>query len=148
MPKHEAIMSDQLQYQIRIYLSDQFAETARSDPKNPVLKPLMDILAKNNAALKCQYDAFADYCAEAEKHGIEKYPLYAWTKATIENPAKKAKYTKAFTLYVAGQEVYAKELAATLERDLQPLVGGALITKMSKHDTNPANNPQPPARYR
>jgi hypothetical protein len=148
MPKHEAIMSDQLQYQIRIYLSDQIAETARSDTKSPVLKPLMDILARNNAALKCQYDAFADYCAEAEKHGTEKYPLYAWTKATIENPAKKAKYLKSFTLYVAGQEVYAKELAAALERDLQPLVGGALITKMSEHDTNPANNPQPPARYR
>ena len=148
MPKYEAIMSEQWQYQIRIYLSDQFAEMARSDPTNPALKPLMDILAKNNAALKCQYDAFADYCAEAEKHGIEKYPLYAWTKATIENPAKKAKYTKAFTLYVAGQEVYANEIADALERDLQHLPGGGLITRMSKHDTNPANNPQPPARYR
>jgi hypothetical protein len=31
---------------------------------------------------------------------------------------------------------------------LAPLVGGTLITRLSKHDTNPANNPQPPAKYR
>ncbi len=141
-------MSEQWQYQIRIYLADQFAEMTRSDPGNAVLKPLMEILAKHGAELKCQYDAFAGYCAEAERHGSEKYPLYKWTKATIENPEKKAKYLKSFTLYLAGQEVYAKELADALEADLQPLAGGALITRLTKHDTNPANNPQPPARYR
>jgi hypothetical protein len=141
-------MNEQWQYQIRIYLADQFAEMARSDPGNAVLKPLMDILAKHGAALKCQYDAFADYCAEAEKHGSENYPLYKWTKATIENPEKKEKYLKSFTLYVAGQEVYAKKLADSLERDLQPLLGGGMITRLSKHDTNPANNPQPPAHLR
>ncbi len=68
--------------------------------------------------------------------------------ATIENPAKKAKYLKTFTLYVDGNEVYAKESADVLESDLQPLVGGEMVTRMSKHDTNPANNPQPPERYR
>ena len=76
------------------------------------------------------------------------YPLYHWTKATIENPAKKAKYQKSFTLYVDGDEVYAKDKADALEAELQPLVGGGLITRLAKHDTNPANNPQPPARYR
>ena len=141
-------MSNQWQYQIRIYLSDQFADVARRDPSDPALKPLTDILAKHRAALKCQFDAFADYVAEAEKHGTENYPLYKWTQATIENPAKKEKYTKSFTVYAGGKEVYAKEIADALERDLQPLVGGALVTRMSKHDTNPANNPQPPARYR
>ena len=44
--------------------------------------------------LVCQYDAFADYCAEAEARGIEHYPLYAWTKAVVADPAKKAKYQK------------------------------------------------------
>jgi hypothetical protein len=142
------MMSDQWQYQIRIYLSDEFAEVARRDPGNAALKPLADILAKHHAVMKCQFDAFADYVAEAEKEGTENYPLYKWTKVTIENPEKKAKYTKSFTLYPGGQEVYAKEIADALERDLQPLVGGALITRMSKHDTNPAHNPQPPAHLR
>jgi hypothetical protein len=141
-------MSNEWQYQIRIYLSDKFAEVARCHPNNPAIEPLTNILAKHSAAMKCQFDAFADYVAEAEKHGTENYPLYKWTKATIEDPAKKEKYIKSFTLYAGGNEVYAKEIADALERDLQPLVGGELITRMSKHDTNPANNPQPPERFR
>ncbi|MGF1611461.1 MAG: hypothetical protein ACFCUQ_18810 [Kiloniellales bacterium] len=141
-------MSNQWDYQIRIYLNDELAEVARRDPGNPAIKPLADILVRHGARMKCQYAAFADYVAEAEKHGTESYPLYEWTKATIEDPAKKAKYLKSFTLYVDGREVYAKSVADALESDLRPLVGGALITRMSKHDTNPANNPQPPARFR
>ncbi len=141
-------MSDRWEYQIRIYLGDAFAEAARRAPEDPAIRPLTDILARHHATMKCQFDAFADYVAEAEKHDTENYPLYEWTKATIEDPAKRAKYIKSFTLYVDGNEVYAKERADALEADLQPLVGGALITRMSKHDTNPANNPQPPARFR
>ena len=141
-------MSDQWQYQVRVYLGDEFAEVARRDPDDPAIKPLADVLGRHRAAMKCQFDAFAGYVAEAERRGTENYPLYAWTKATIEDPAKKAKYIKSFTLYVDGNEVYAKQQADALEADLQPLVGGGLITRMSKHDTNPANNPQPPARYR
>ena len=141
-------MSNQWKYQIRIYLGDELADVARHDPDNPALKPLADILSKHHATMKSQFDAFAGYVAEAEKHGTEKYPLYEWTKATIEDPAKKAKYINSFTLYVDGDEVYAKEKAEALESDLQPLVDGKLVVRMSKHDTNPANNPQPPARYR
>jgi hypothetical protein len=141
-------MSEQWQYQVRIDLTDEIAEVARRDPGDPALAPLPDILRRHNAILKSQYDAFAGYVAEAEREGIDKYPLYHWTKAAIENPAKKAKYQKSFTLYVDGDEVYARDKADALQADLQPLVGGALVTRLAKHDTNPANNPQPPARYR
>jgi hypothetical protein len=141
-------MSDQWQYQLRLYFADELAEVARRDPGNPALGPLSHILAKHNATLKCQFDAFADYVAEAEAHGVEGYPLYAWTKATIEDPMKKAKYIKSFTLLVRGREVYTKEEADALEADLRPLVDGQSITRLSRHDTNPANNPQPPERYR
>ena len=71
-----------------------------------------------------------------------------WTKATIENPVKKAKYLKSFTLYVGGEQVYAKERADALERELRSLVGGGVVDRLHRHDTNPANNPQPPARQR
>ena len=141
-------MGEQWQYQVRIVLDDALAELARGDPGNPALAPLADILTRHNATLKCQFDAFAGYVAEAEAQGRENYPLYEWTRATIENPAKKAKYLKAFTLYVDGDEVYARDKADALERDLQPLIAGKLISRLSKHDTNPANNPQPPERYR
>lgn len=141
-------MSTQWEYQLRIDLDDELAKVARRDPRNAAIKPLADILTRHHATMKCQFDAFADYVAEAEQRGTENYPLYAWTKATIEDPEKRAKYVKNFTLYVDGNEVYAKLLADALESDLQPLVGGKLITRLSKYDTNPANNPQAPAQYR
>ena len=141
-------MSEQWQYQVRIDLADEPAVVARRDPADPALAPLPEILARHHATMKSQFDAFAGYVAEAERHGIEGYPLYKWTKATIENPAKKAKYEKSFTLYVDGEEVYAKAKADALEADLEPLVGRGLVTRLAKHDTDPANNPQPPARYR
>jgi hypothetical protein len=139
-------MTDRWRYQIRIYLSDEAAELARRDPGNPALKSVTEVLAKHHATMKCQFDAFADYVAEAERQGTDGYPLYAWTKATIEDPVKRAKHIKSFALYVKGDEVYAKDIADALEADLTPLAGGALIGRMSKHDTNPANNPQPPSR--
>jgi hypothetical protein len=141
-------MSNQWQYQIRIHLGEAVAEAARRNPDDPAIKPLTDILASHHATMKCQFDAFADYVAEAERHGTENHPLYEWTKATIENPDKKEKYLKSFTLYVEGNEVYDKEIAEALESDLRTLVGGGLITRLSKYDTNPANSPQPPEHFR
>jgi hypothetical protein len=45
---------------------------------------------------------------------------------------------------VDEREIYAKEVADGLEADLQPLATSGLIARISKYDTNPANNPQPP----
>jgi hypothetical protein len=140
-------MTNEWQYQVRIYLGDKFAEVARRDPDNPAIAPLKEVLIKHHATMKCQFDAFADYVAEAEKQGSKDYPLYEWTKATIENPTKKAKHIKSFALYVDDNEVYDKKIADALETDLRPMVGGKLITRISKHSTNPAENPQPPPHY-
>lgn len=141
-------MSQQWQYQVRVYLDGSLAEAARQDPGDPAIKPLAEILARHNARMKCQFDAFADYVAEAEKLGVADYPLYEWTKDTIEDPVKKAKYLESFTLYVDDDEVYAKDKADALEKDLKPLVGDGILIRLSKHDTNPAHNPQPPSRFR
>jgi hypothetical protein len=142
-------MTSQRQYQVRFDLNDSAtAESARRKLRELALAPLIDVLAKHSAVLKCQFDAFAEYVAAAQEHGLENYPLYEWTKATIENPAKKEKYMKSFTVYVDGREVYAKEIADALEADLQPLAASGLITRISKYDTNPANNPQPPEHPR
>ncbi len=136
-------MASQWQYQVRFDVNDSAtAESVRL--RVPGLAPLFDILAEHRAALKCQFDAFAEYVAAAEEHGVENYPLYQWTKATIENPAKKEKYLRSFTVYVDDREVYAKEIADSLEADLQPLATSGLITRISKYDTNPTNNPQSP----
>ena len=141
-------MSNKWKYQIRINLDDDLAKIVRGDPDNTVIKPLADILSRHNSTIKCQFDAFADYVSDALEHGKEKYPLYEWTKETIEDPVKKEKYIKSFALYVDGDEGYTKEKADALEADLQQLVHSRKILQLFKHDTNPANNPQPPPRHR
>ncbi len=141
-------MSGEWQYQLRIDLSEELAAVARRDAGDAALAPLGEVLRRHGAELVCQYDAFAGYVAEAEARGVESYPLYAWTKATIEDPAKQAKYLKSFTLYLDGAQVYPKDRAEALEADLRPLLASGLIAKLAKYDTNPANNPQPPAQYR
>jgi hypothetical protein len=140
-------MSAQWQYQLRIYLADELAEVVRRASTAPALGPLPGVLEKHSATMKCQLDAFADYVADAEAHGIEGYPLYEWTKATIEDPVKRAKHLKSFALHIKGQAVYPKQEADALEADLQPVVDGTSILRISRHDTNPANNPQVPERF-
>jgi hypothetical protein len=138
-------VTSQWRYQVRFDVNDSAtAESIGRNLRDPALVPLFDIFANHRAAPKCQFDAFAEYVAAAEEHGVESYALYQWTKATIEDSAKKDKYLKSFTLYVDGQEVYAKEIADALEADLQPLAKSGLIARISRYDTNPANNPQPP----
>ena len=136
------------QYQLRVDLADDAAAAARAGAVHPGLGALRQILAANDARLVCQFDAFAGYCAEAEARGIEHYPLYAWTKAVIADPTKKAKYLKSFSIHVGGAEVYAKDRADALEAALTPLVGAGVVTRLAKHDTDPANNPQMPEEYR
>jgi hypothetical protein len=141
--------TSQWQYQVRFDVNDSAtAESIRRNLRDPALVPLFDILANHCAAPKCQFDAFAEYVAAAEEHGVESYALYRWTKATIEDSAKKDRYSKSFTLYVDDRDIYAKEVADALEADLQPLVTSGVIKRISKYDTNPANNPQPPQRLR
>lgn len=146
--------------QVRIYLSDEFASVARNTPDAPELKPLMDVLEKYDATLKCQFDAFAGYVREAETAiakvaGTDmeatvrgRYFLYEWTKDTIENPVKQAKYQKEFTVYVEGRETYEADVANKIEADINKLVDDKNITGVRNRDSNPANNPQMPKRFR
>ena len=141
-------MSTQWQYQLRLYLPDELAELARRHPEAAALQPLRQVLRKHDAVLVCQFDAFASYVAEAEKQGAERFPLYKWTKAALEDPARRGKHMKAFALRVSDNEVYGRAIAEALEAALQPLVQAGLITRISRHDTNPANNLPVPAEFR
>ncbi|MFM0001885.1 hypothetical protein PQR57_12720 [Paraburkholderia dipogonis] len=139
-------MEPALQFQLRITVSPEFADMLRADPTCASHSVLRDVLRRHDATLKCQFDAFADYVSEAERQGTENYPLYQWTRETIENPEKKAKYLQSFTVYVNGDEVYGKDVADNMENELLQLVREDGIQRVSRFDTNPANNPQPPKR--
>ena len=137
-------MSNDLKFQLRVTLRDEFAQVARHRPEDPSIARLTEILRRHDAVLKCQFDAFAGYVSEAEANGIANYPLYEWTKKTIEDPAKEAKYSRSFSLYLGGREIYQKDEADALEAELKPLVGGPIVAEMFKYDSDPAHSPQPP----
>ena len=141
-------MDAEWHHQVRIYLTDDLAAMMRGDRDNPVLAPLRGVLDRHGATLKSQFDAFEAYVAQAEREGPEGFPLYKWTKATLDDPVRRAAHATTFSLHVAGQEVYPRAAADGLEADLRPLVGGGVVTRLSRHDTNPANNMPVPAEYR
>ncbi len=140
-------MTNQWRYQLRVYLDTETAEAAyRGDLEK--LLPLTTILKGHDATLVSQFRAFEDYVAEAEAGEVENFPLYKWTKATVQDPTMRAKHLGAFAIRVAGDEVYGGEIADQIEGELKPLVGGDLVSRMSRHDTNPANNIPVPREYR
>ncbi|WP_025599350.1 hypothetical protein [Burkholderia sp. WSM2230] len=138
-------MDPTLKFQLRLTVAPELADALRADPSG-AHEELQRILHRHDASVKCQYDAFADYVSEAERIGIEQYPLYQWTRETIENPQKKAKYLRSFTVYVKGEQIYEKHLADAMETELLNLIDEHGIQGVSKFDTNPANSPQPPQR--
>jgi len=137
-------MTEEWLYQLRLTVSDTLAPSLRGDEAASAHPALHDALRRHGATLVCQFDAFAGYVREAEQNGPDGYPLYQWTRATIENPEKRAKYLRSFTVYVGGEQVYPRAIADALEAELRPLVDPDGIVAISKLDTNPANSPQPP----
>lgn len=131
-------------YQIRIKVSNKLSEDLRGANDLELSKQITKIATANDARLVCTFDAFADYCEEAERVGIEKYELYHWTKSTIDNPEKKAKHLKSFAFYQGNNQVYSKKLACTIEQCLKELESHDDIVEINLIDSNPKNNPQPP----
>ena len=133
-------------YQIRIKVSEQLSKDLRSVNSSSLAKEINKIASDNGAKLVCTFDAFAEYCEEADREGVEHYELYHWTKSTIDNPEKKAKHLKSFAFYEGDNQVYRKELAYSIQQCLKDLDSGNDIVEINMIDSNPANNPQPPKR--
>ena len=136
-------MSDWL-YQVRIRVSDNLSESLRSGNHTDLAQKLDKISNDHGMSLVCTYDAFKGYCDEAEENGIHEYALYEWTKSTIENPDKKAKHLKSFAFYRGFEQIYEKELALSLEENLEKLGISDELLEIKVIDSNPAKNPQPP----
>ncbi len=141
-------MIEKLLYQIRIKVSEKYSKTIRNKKYLKNKGDFLDILNKYGAVPICQFDAFSNYVEEAEEKGVDKYPLYKWTKATIENVNKKEKYLQSFTIYVDGEQIYSKKIANNLETDLKQIIDEENILEIFKYDTNPNNSPQIPKKYR
>ena len=134
-------------FQVRLYFSSDFTKTFNSDKNSKEKVKLITVLNKHNAELLSQFDGFMGYVLEAEKNGIDNYPLYQWTKDSLARKDKIEKYHNSYTVCINSEEVYSENLANNIENDLLELVDKQTILRISKHDTNPKNNPQPPSKY-
>ncbi len=141
-------MQDEWQHQVRVYLSEAAADLVRERRDDPSVAALREVLRRHDAAAMSQLDAFEAYVADAEAAEPERFPLYRWTKAALADPQKRAKQKLAFALRVGGAELYGRAAADALERDLVPLVGNGIVTRLSRHDTDPASNLPIPSEYR
>ena len=132
--------------QLRIKTDAGLSADLRADSDSGTALEIRATLAPFDAKLACVYEEFCGYCAEAEKNGIENYPLYHWTKSVIDDPKKQEKHSRSFTIYMGGAAVYpvagAQDLMAALEEIAE---GKNMLVQMV--DTDPSKNPQPPAEF-
>ena len=136
----------ELLYQVRLDVTEDIAQEVRNKNYYKLSKYINAILRKVDAELICQFDAFNNFVIECEKENNTNNALYKWTKDTIENSLKKKKYLKSFTVYVNGEQLYKKKTADYLESEIKKL-NEKRILKISKYNSDPKNNPQPPKKY-
>ena len=136
----------ELLYQVRLDVTEDIAQEVRSKNYYKLNEYINAILLKVDAELICQFDAFNNFVIECEKENNTDNALYKWTKDTIEDSLKKTKYLKSFTVYVNGEQLYEKKTADYLESEIKKL-DEKRILKVSKYNSDPKNNPQPPKKY-
>ena len=131
-------------YQVRLKLSQGLSDDLRKNQHSTRADELRKIASSHNMTLVCTFDAFQEYCNEAEQNGIQSYPLYEWTKAVIKDPIKQQKHTKSFAFYLGIEQVYEKNIAAAIQQEIEAIKENKDILEVKLIDTNPAKNPQPP----
>ena len=130
-------------YQIRIVVTSELSADLRALRSSASAKAISKIAADNAMEPVCTFDAFQAYCDEAEKYELHEFPLYHWTKSTVDDPVKKEKHQKSFAFYRDYDQIYSKDVAEALYDDLLVL-NSPDILEVKIIDSNPKNNPQPP----
>jgi hypothetical protein len=133
-------------YQLRIKTDQTLSEDLRGASESETAHQVLSALDRFDARLACVFDEFCGYCAEAEKNGIENYPLYHWTKSVIDDPKKQQKHQRSFTIYMGAAAVYPVASAQDLMAALEAVASGKNI-HVQLVDTDPSKNPQPPGEF-
>ena len=136
--------SNEWLYQVRITLTQSFADDLRSVSNLALSKEINKIARKHKTRAVCTLDGFLDYVKEAEKNGIKEYPLYHWTKSVVDDPQKNIKHSQSFAFYFGDEQIYEKQRAQSLYNDLLEFNDENKIKEIKIIDSNPINNPQPP----
>ena len=133
-------------YQVRIRVDTELSDSLRANQLTGTSGIIFSLASQYGLRPVCTYDAFRGYCLEAEANKLEDFPLYEWTKNTIENPEKIEKHKKSFAFYKENKQIYEEDLAKSFYEKLKPLLEENKIQELNLIDSNPANNPQPPTK--
>ena len=127
------------QHQVRLHVD----EAGRALLDNPA-HGIYAVLQRHDAVLVSQLDAFEAYLADPAQAAS---PLGRWTAMTLADPEKRARHRLAIAVRIGGAEVYDEAAADALEAALRPFVEDGTLRRLSRHDTNPANNLPIPAEF-
>ena len=133
-------MNETLLHQVRLYV-DEAGRALLDDPAHK----LDAVLRGHDAVLVSQLDAFEAFLADPAQAAT---PLGRWTATILADPEKRAKHRLAIAVRIGGAEVYDEAAADALEAALRPFVEDGTLLRLSRHDTNPADNLPIPAEFR
>jgi predicted GNAT family acetyltransferase len=136
MVKNKLIEESALpRFQVRIFLKKEFAEAVMRHETPKEMQPLLDILAKYDAAIDHnQLQEFTQFVADAEAGRKTKIPadqvagVLALTKNSLANPEKHSYFAREFTLSVGGKDLLQGTAAEALIADLKALGDGSILT--------------------
>ena len=127
-------------FEVRFYLTQEFAKAVRMGEANPALDPLRDILTRHNVTLHNQLDEFQNFLLAMQKvdNWGKAYPdpderkflreLEAFTLPAVLDDSKRSYLSREFTIERAqGLGSFKGNEADALIRDLQTLDGSALF---------------------
>ena len=135
-------------YQVRLKLSMELSNVLRTNQVSTRADQIRTIASNYDMNIVCTFDAFQEYCNEAEQNGIDSYPLYEWTKAVINDLGKQQKHLKSFAFYKGLDQIYEKKIAVKIYQEIDAIRDDLDILEVKLIDSNPANNPQPPETQR
>ena len=124
---------------------EDVGENPKHPPGSRVLNPAIGADSAN-ALFRSQGEKLGCGRIQMARVMIHESPLlFARYRHARVHPAQRS---ESAVVYFTRSHGVSSEIADALEADLQPLASSGLIARISKYDTNPANNPQPPARER
>ena len=135
-------------YQIRLVLSDAFAKAMRETPYDASVQPIHDVLKGHDATLSCQFDEFTRFVAASDAHGDGNTVLAQWTRDVLAKPEKQAYFKTIVVVAVKGEQLFDEATADALKADFTSLKDGGVIKRIDKINSDPARNPQAPAKFR
>jgi len=126
-------------FELRLYLTEAFANAARNGQSDPAMKPLQDVLDRHGAKLKSELHKIQDFLLKKQKvtNWEEQHPrergrnflfnLEAFALRTICDESKREYLARDFYVSMNGRKMFRGDEADDLIRDLESLKSSGIL---------------------